>query len=269
MPSIQSGRNTSQVTFALRAGAGSLVVAAHAAVVGAIFFATPDSPPVLLEPEAVMVSVIEAPTPQVAKAEPTPEPPQPPVEEPPPPPPEPEIEPEPEPEPEIEPEPEPEPPPVIEKPPEPAPKPKPKPKPKPQPKPQPKPDIKPEPKPETPPTPPTGAPEGAQVTQAPRQGPPPDEAIMLSQVEYVGARPAPTYPMSSQRLKEEGRVVVLVEINTQGTVDKASIDSSSGYSRLDESALSAARKARFKPLMRNGVALPAKAKLPFDFVLRK
>jgi len=254
------------VSYALRAGAGTLVVAAHAAVVGAIFFATPDTPPVLLEPEAVMVSVIEAPVPQVAKAEPQPEP-QPPVEETPPPP-EPEIEPEPEPEPEIEPEPEPEPPPVIEKPPEPAPKPKPKPKPKPQPKPQPKPEIKPEPKPETPPAPPTGAVEGNQVNQAPRQGPPPDEAIMLSQVEYLGQRPMPVYPMASKRMREEGRVVVLVEINTQGTVDKASVDSSSGFSRLDESALTAARKARFKPLMRNGVALPAKAKLPFDFVIR-
>ncbi len=212
-----------------------------------------------------MVSLIDAPVPQVAKAEPTPEPPQP-VVEPPPPEPEPVVEPDPEPEPEVKPEPEPEPEPVVEKPPMPAPKPKPKPKPKPQPKPQPKQEVK----PETPPvqTPPAGAVDGAQATQSPQQGPPPDQPVLVSSIEFQGARPMPSYPMASRRMREEGRVLVLVEINTQGLVDRATIDTSSGFPRLDESALTAARKAKFKPYTRNGVAYPAKAKIPFDFVMR-
>lgn len=78
----------------------------------------------------------------------------------------------------------------------------------------------------------------------------------------------PNYPMASRRMREEGRVVVLVEINTQGLVERATIDASSGFPRLDESALAAARKGRFKPYTRNGVAYPAKAKIPFDFVMR-
>jgi len=156
--------------------------------------------------------------------------------------------------------------PVIEKAPEPEPKPKPKPKPKPQPKPKPK--IEKPVEPPKPVQPPSGAPEGAEVTQAPVQGPPPNEPIMVSSVEYLGRRPMPVYPMTSKRLREEGRVVVLVEINTQGLVERASIAQSSGYNRLDDSALAAARKARLKPLTRNGVAYPAKAKLPFDFVMR-
>src|SRR5690606_25013088 len=106
------------------------------------------------------------------------------------------------------------------------------------------------------------------VTQAPVQGPPPDEPILVSSVEYAGRRPMPNYPTMSKRFREEGRVVILVEINTIGVVEKATVDKSSGFDRLDESALAAARKARFKPLMRNGVPYPAKAKLPFDFVLR-
>src|SRR3546814_1460540 len=61
-------------------------------VVAAIYWMPDESPPQLLEPEAVMVSVIEAPVPQIAKAEPTVEPPTP-------------AEPEPDPEPEPEPEP--------------------------------------------------------------------------------------------------------------------------------------------------------------------
>lgn len=165
-------------------------------MVYAIYLA-PENRPELEEPEAIMVSVVDAPTPQIAKADPTPEVPQP----------------------------------VTE-------------------------------------TPPTGTPEGAQTTQAPRQGPPPDQILQETQIEYLGARPMPNYPMASRRMREEGRVVVLVEINTQGLVERATVDSSSGFPRLDESALAAARKARMKPYSRNGVAYPAKAKIPFDFVMR-
>ncbi|MPT27121.1 MAG: energy transducer TonB, partial [Achromobacter sp.] len=86
-------------------------------MIGAIFMA-PESRPELEEPEAIMVSVVEAPIPQIAKAEPAPEVPQPVVE----PPPEPQPEVEPEPETKVEPEPDPEPEPeVVEKPPMPAP----------------------------------------------------------------------------------------------------------------------------------------------------
>lgn len=264
MPSFQRGLNSSPPSsIGIRLGAGLAVVALHAAVVYAIYLA-PENRPELEEPEAIMVSVVDAPIPQVAKADPTPEVPQPVTETPPEP--QPEIEPDPEPEPEVKPEPEPEPEPVVEKPPMPAPKPKPKPKPKPQPKQ----EVKPEPKQETPPveTPPAGAAEGAKTTQAPRQGPPPDQILQESQIEFLGARPMPNYPMASRRMREEGRVVVLVEINPQGLVERATIDASSGFPRLDESALAAARKARMKPYTRNGVAYPAKAKITFDFVMR-
>ncbi len=261
MPSFQHGSNASSPSssIGLRAGAGLVVLALHAAVVGAIFMAPPEAPK-LEQPETIMVSVIEAPVAQVAKAEePAPEAPQPVVE----PPPEPQAEPEPETKPDPEPEPEPEP--VVEKPPMPAPKPKPKPKPKPQPKQE---APKQEPKPDTPPTQPTGAPEGSQATQSPQQGPPPDQPELVSSVEYLGAKPSANYPMASRRMREEGRVVVLVEINNQGLVVSARVDSSSGSPRLDEAALAAIRKARFKPYTRNGVAYAAKAKIPFDFVMR-
>lgn len=117
MPSFQHGSNASSPSssIGLRAGAGLVVLALHAAVVGAIFMAPPEAPK-LEQPETIMVSVIEAPVAQVAKAEePAPEAPQPVVE----PPPEPQAEPEPETKPDPEPEPEPEP--VVEKPPMPAP----------------------------------------------------------------------------------------------------------------------------------------------------
>ena len=80
-------------------------------------------------------------------------------------------------------------------------------------------------KPDTPPAQPTGTPEGSQATQSPQQGSPPDQPELVSSVEYLGAKPSANYPMASRRMREEGRVVVLVEINNQGLVVSARVDS--------------------------------------------
>ena len=77
----------------------------------------------------------------------------------------------------------------------------------------------------------------------------------------------PVYPRASERRGEEGRVVVRVLISPQGTVLKATIQKSSGYHRLDDAALDAARSARFRPYTENGIAYRAMADIPFDFVL--
>ena len=66
--------------------------------------------------------------------------------------------------------------------------------------------------------------------------------------------------MASRRMREEGRVVVLVEINNQGLVVSARVDSSSGSPRLDEAALTAIRKARFKPIPVMAWPMPPKPK---------
>jgi protein TonB len=232
---------------------------------------TQEVAPVPPESQPIMVSVVEAPVPQVAKAPDTPEPPKPEVQ--PPAPPEPQVQPEPDPAPPEKAEPEPEPEPVIEKPPVPAPKPKPKPKPKPQPKSKPHPvketpPPKPVEQPPAPPSPPAGTPDGATTTQAPRQGPPRDQPVTVSNIEYLGPGPAPVYPMASKRRREEGRVTVLVVIDTQGTIEKATVVSSSGFPRLDEAALDALRRVRFKPYTRNGVAYTVQARIPFDFNIR-
>lgn len=277
MPSPTNRWSRSSDTSAgVRIAAALAVVAVHAAAVGTLFFSEESTPQMLPQEEAIMVSVIEAPVPEQAKAESVPEtppevaPPEPPPPEPPPP----EVQPEETPDtpPDVTPDPEPDPeppPPVVEKPPEPAPKPKPKPAPKPKPKPVAKPvQVAPTPPAPPPPAAVSGNPDGATKTQAPQQAPTQSTPEMVTTVEYLGKRPMPVYPSMSTRLREQGRVVVLVDISTQGEVSKASIDTSSGFARLDEAALDAARKARFKPLTRNGVAFPARAKLPFDFVMR-
>ena len=91
---------------------------------------------------------------------------------------------------------------------------------------------------------------------------------MIGQIDYLGAPPTPVFPSISRRMREEGLVVVRVQINTKGYVDKATIQKSSGFERLDESALQAVRRAAFKPYPENGVAYPALADIPFNFKLK-
>lgn len=55
----------------------------------------------------------------------------------------------------------------------------------------------------------------------------------------------PDYPRLSSRLKEQGDVVLRLTLDEQGRVRGVELVESSGYSRLDEAAMSAAPKWRF------------------------
>lgn len=55
------------------------------------------------------------------------------------------------------------------------------------------------------------------------------------------------YPLASRKAGEEGVPVVRVLINADGSVASASLEESSGYDRLDRTALQVARKWHFLP----------------------
>lgn len=262
-------------TALVRASAVACVAVLHLAVLGAIL-AAPSEPEFDMA-DALEIQFVEI-GPEFVDTVASPEPEEVVEEVPPEPEPEPVVEPEPEPEPEIEPEPEPEPEPIPEPepepepeaiqeppPPPPPPKPKPKPKPKPAPKPVPKQDL---PVSETaqPPASPKGNADVAAKPMAP-QTTPDNKPRLIGTVDYLGRKPNAQYPRISQRRGESGRVVIRVLISPRGEVDEATVRASSGYERLDESALRAARSARFRPYTENGVAYPALADIPFDFVL--
>lgn len=78
---------------------------------------------------------------------------------------------------------------------------------------------------------------------------------------------SPAYPALSRRLGEEGKLVLQVELDETGRIDKAKIVQSSGYSRLDNAALSAVKTWRCRPATRNGHPVPAVALQPFNFVI--
>lgn len=55
------------------------------------------------------------------------------------------------------------------------------------------------------------------------------------------------YPEMSRQLGEEGRVELLLQLSATGAVVGAEITRTSGYKRLDQAALEAVKRARFKP----------------------
>lgn len=104
------------------------------------------------------------------------------------------------------------------------------------------------------------------VVEAP---PMPSQPVVLASELSVSCpvREPPYYPAQSVRLNEQGRVVLRVEMGEDGRVSSAEVKTPSGFPRLDAAAVSAVKTWRCKPVIRNGVAVPAVALQPFVFVL--
>jgi periplasmic protein TonB len=73
------------------------------------------------------------------------------------------------------------------------------------------------------------------------------------------ANPKPLYPLSSRRLGEEGVVELKALVLEDGRVGDVALVQSSGYARLDESALQAVRRWRYM--------LPAGARMSRQWLL--
>ncbi|MFL6575218.1 MAG: TonB family protein [Povalibacter sp.] len=75
----------------------------------------------------------------------------------------------------------------------------------------------------------------------------------------------PQYPASLIRQGIEGTVVLSVQVLENGRVGDVRIDSSSGDSRLDESAVREARRWRFVPGTRDGIPVVLWKQVPVAF----
>ncbi len=95
---------------------------------------------------------------------------------------------------------------------------------------------------------------------------PPKIELPSSSASYLNNAP-PAYPPLSKRLGEQGKVVVRALIEANGTASQASIQTSSGYERLDQTALQTVLKWRYVPGKRAGVAEAMWFNIPLNFVL--
>ena len=98
--------------------------------------------------------------------------------------------------------------------------------------------------------------------------PAPPKEIPASAVQYLES-PALEYPRAARRAGESGRVVVRVYIDEGGLPRSVQVNRTSGFARLDEAALAAVQKARFRPYTENGRASAGWALIPLTFDLEK
>ena len=77
----------------------------------------------------------------------------------------------------------------------------------------------------------------------------------------------PRYPPGSVRAREEGTVLLRVLVDASGVPQRIEIERSSGHARLDSAAREAVLRARFRPVLRNGEAIPAWGVVPIAFRL--
>jgi protein TonB len=151
--------------------------------------------------------------------------------------------------------------------------------------PKPKPVVKPRPRPVEKPVEPTRvvtAPaEAPSAVEAPPAPPPPPAApaeVASSpapqpvvpprfNADYL-RNPAPPYPALARRMGEQGRVVLRVLVSPAGLPEKVELKSSSGSSRLDQSALDTVRHWKFVPARQGNTPVPAWVLVPISFTLQ-
>jgi periplasmic protein TonB len=119
------------------------------------------------------------------------------------------------------------------------------------------------------PLPPIAAPVAAAPSPSPVAVPTPAPQapkieLPRSDADYLN-NPPPPYPPVSRHMGEQGRVMVRVCVDEKGQPQKTELGKTSGYDRLDATAVATVMRWRFKPGTRNGVPEPGCVGVPVDF----
>ena len=86
-------------------------------------------------------------------------------------------------------------------------------------------------------------------------------------IDYLD-NPAPNYPPISRRNREAGRVLLHVFVEASGLPGKIEVRTSSGFERLDKSAIAAVSRWKFLPARQGKDAVTAWVLVPIDFSLQ-
>lgn len=120
----------------------------------------------------------------------------------------------------------------------------------------------------------------AMTPQVPKKATAPQRtAILPSNVQGVRAahvptpvvlnNPVPAYPELARQKGWEGRAIVRVEVSPAGHATKVSIARGSGFGVLDQAALRAVKKWRFRPRTVGGLPAPGVVEVPVNFSLNR
>ena len=82
------------------------------------------------------------------------------------------------------------------------------------------------------------------------------------------SNPAPAYPRLSRELREQGRVLLRVFVAADGHATDVRLHQSSGFERLDDSAIKAVRTWKFVPARLGTEPVAAWVVVPIEFALK-
>lgn len=106
------------------------------------------------------------------------------------------------------------------------------------------------------------------VVEAPKPPPVVAEVVRVPAAYDTSKNCAkPEYPSISRRLEETGSVMLALLVDEDGKVIDGKIEKSSGFSRLDNAALSALQLCQFKPGLANGKPEKSWARVPYTWKL--
>lgn len=119
-----------------------------------------------------------------------------------------------------------------------------------------KPEAPPEPLPDLPPV---------QEPPDPERTLPPVEDPIPDPLSLVTFGPAPEYPRQAVRQRLTGEVVLVAWVSATGRVGSIEVEVSSGYLLLDDAAVAALSRWKFRPRAVRGEAQAYRVRIPFRF----
>jgi protein TonB len=96
---------------------------------------------------------------------------------------------------------------------------------------------------------------------------PPAQTQPRFDADYLD-NPKPPYPGLSRKIGEQGRVVLRVRVDANGLALDVQLHTSSGYTRLDNSALETVRRWKFVPARLGNEPVAATVLVPIAFSLK-
>jgi protein TonB len=96
----------------------------------------------------------------------------------------------------------------------------------------------------------------------------PAPSLVEAKADYLN-NPKPSYPRLSKRMGEQGEVRVKVHVGINGEVLSVEMIRTSGFERLDESALSSVKHWKFSPAKHGNEVVSSWVEIPISFVLEE
>ena len=114
------------------------------------------------------------------------------------------------------------------------------------------------------------APVAAQTETKPTPAAPVSEPVSQARFDADYLRnPPPHYPPLSRRMGEEGKVILRVSVNAQGSADSVEVKTSSGSPRLDDAAVHTVKKWKFISAKRGDTPVQSWVLVPIIFKLEQ